>query len=158
MWRNDIKCTYMFMLPLKNLVCKGLTLNVNKANYLDSYTISQIDKWHHKLINNYLPSCIISKSHILDSPVRTPFHIVASCPLMLYHGHRATSHVDLGEGCINFPHYRIDPQGNFHQEHIAPKEQRLDSKRMYATTYWFVLIMCTKQKTKKQLCAKTFQG
>ena len=24
MWRNDIKCKYMFMLPVKNLACKGL--------------------------------------------------------------------------------------------------------------------------------------
>ena len=25
MWRNDIKCKYMFMFPLKNLARKGLT-------------------------------------------------------------------------------------------------------------------------------------
>ena len=24
MWRNDIKCNYMFLLPLTNLACKGL--------------------------------------------------------------------------------------------------------------------------------------
>ena len=28
MWSNDIKCKYMFMLPLKNLARKGLTLLV----------------------------------------------------------------------------------------------------------------------------------
>ena len=30
MWRNDIKYKYMFMFPLKNLACKGLTLCCTK--------------------------------------------------------------------------------------------------------------------------------
>ena len=28
MWRNDIKCKYMFMFSLKNLACKGLKLTI----------------------------------------------------------------------------------------------------------------------------------
>ena len=37
MWRNDTKCKYMFMFPLKNLACKGLIkerdqINLNFAN------------------------------------------------------------------------------------------------------------------------------
>ena len=87
----------------------------------------KIAKWSQPMredITFIMSSLIGSDCHLILQSV-APFHIVASCPLMLYHGHRATSHVDLGEGCINFPHYRIDPQGNFHQEDIAPKEQRL---------------------------------
>ena len=32
MWRNDIKCKYMFMFPLKNLACKGLTMHAHAAH------------------------------------------------------------------------------------------------------------------------------
>ena len=32
LWRNDIKCEYMFMFPLKNLACQGLILTGTNFN------------------------------------------------------------------------------------------------------------------------------
>ena len=36
-WRNDITCKYMFMFPLKNLACKGLTLHWDWNSLLIAY-------------------------------------------------------------------------------------------------------------------------
>ena len=44
MWRNDTKCKYMFMFPLKKLVCKGL----NQQNWLawePSEPLKQLKVW-----------------------------------------------------------------------------------------------------------------
>ena len=51
MWRNDIKCKYMFMFPLKNLACKGLTLELGSATRFStiSWVILKDDKWSKKL-------------------------------------------------------------------------------------------------------------
>ena len=35
MWRNDMKCKYMFMFPLKNLARKGLKILQLKHQYID---------------------------------------------------------------------------------------------------------------------------
>ena len=40
MWRNDIKCKYMLMLPLKNLAHKGLRFMCNQLLSMDNELIS----------------------------------------------------------------------------------------------------------------------
>ena len=46
MWRNDLKCKYMFMFPLKNLARQGLIITFIRsysANNVESTSLS----WHH---------------------------------------------------------------------------------------------------------------
>ena len=45
MWRNDTKCKYMFMFPLKNLARKGLTMMHDFAT-VGSNRSDLIKEWH----------------------------------------------------------------------------------------------------------------
>ena len=52
MWRNDIKCKYMFMFPLKNLARKGLMII--------AWTLVQVmdfQAWHHQAASRCLSQC-----------------------------------------------------------------------------------------------------
>ena len=56
MWSNDIKCIFMFMFPLKNLACKGLTPStLNHRNYPNrGWLISEsVTKGLHYVHNLY---------------------------------------------------------------------------------------------------------
>ena len=52
-WRNDIKCKYMYMFPLKNLACKGLKSHTVCHKQQSSTKLSSMDasmmlsqQWH----------------------------------------------------------------------------------------------------------------
>ena len=53
MWRNDTKCKYMFMFPLKNLAHKGLTLRDNKNSTMMSHE-------HHSVSNHWQHDCLFN--------------------------------------------------------------------------------------------------
>ena len=61
MWRNDIKCKYMFMFPLKNLAHKGLIIYtqqsmphaVNPNSFANSFTIIRSSTITDKCHNRY---------------------------------------------------------------------------------------------------------
>ena len=50
MWRNDTKCKYMFMFPLKNLARKGLILINNKVKAAISHPVA-----YHSRGRDYAP-------------------------------------------------------------------------------------------------------
>ena len=61
MWRNDTKCKYMFMFPLKHLARKGLRqsyncLSANKATP-DLYSLSNKTSYHEILWNLEAMKC-----------------------------------------------------------------------------------------------------
>ena len=74
MWRNDIKCKYMFMLSLKKLARKGLKSTAPHSPWSTSHVIQRVFNFSSK---NSMPSCPAS-SGMYSMIARRTRHLVSS--------------------------------------------------------------------------------
>ena len=77
MWRNDMKCGYMFMFPLKNLACKGL---IESAPLLAPWLLTSCgpDVCWTGLRNNtvFCPSCDVKNTKLIQY---LPQYVILTC-------------------------------------------------------------------------------
>ena len=64
MWRNDIKCKYMFMFSLKNLACKGLKQGARASTAKICWNI-QVSAPEGSTLVRVMACCLTAPSHYL---------------------------------------------------------------------------------------------